>query len=1150
MSSFMNHPHPHSPRPRTQAAASEPLWPRIVIRKWFNRNSRNSEYNADPEDDYATDGEEETDDWSKDSRSKDNKQGDDSQTDPNGAFCRSRRRKSETFRAQYIDAKELKVSVNTWNVGGKLPPEDLDIKDWIDVDNPADIYVIGFQEVIPLTAGNIFGSEDHRPVPIWENIIRGTLNKIQPEKTKFKSYSNPPSPSKFKPSDDIPDIEDEVVLETDSEGEEEIHPFNEESSFDDLMDGPTPAGQNGHLSTLLSMEDIGDSEKRYSSQKTLDKVNSFSIQDYEGTSKENLQDLVASNTKKLTRILSGTERIGLSWPEPPLDLLAQCVSPNPLKTVKSFKASKSFRTYASFKSYMNVDNRIIPEEVLIADLDLDSIMYRKRRPPYVRVVSKQMVGVFITIWVRRHLRKHIHNVHVSAVGVGVMGYIGNKGSISVSMSIYQTVFCFVCSHLTSGERDADAIKRNADVHEIHKRTRFNSISNSTLPKRIENHEFSSMSSFMNHPHPHSPRPRTQAAASEPLWPRIVIRKWFNRNSRNSEYNADPEDDYATDGEEETDDWSKDSRSKDNKQGDDSQTDPNGAFCRSRRRKSETFRAQYIDAKELKVSVNTWNVGGKLPPEDLDIKDWIDVDNPADIYVIGFQEVIPLTAGNIFGSEDHRPVPIWENIIRGTLNKIQPEKTKFKSYSNPPSPSKFKPSDDIPDIEDEVVLETDSEGEEEIHPFNEESSFDDLMDGPTPAGQNGHLSTLLSMEDIGDSEKRYSSQKTLDKVNSFSIQDYAGTSKENLQDLVASNTKKLTRILSGTERIGLSWPEPPLDLLAQCVSPNPLKTVKSFKASKSFRTYASFKSYMNVDNRIIPEEVLIADLDLDSIMYRKRRPPYVRVVSKQMVGVFITIWVRRHLRKHIHNVHVSAVGVGVMGYIGNKGSISVSMSIYQTVFCFVCSHLTSGERDADAIKRNADVHEIHKRTRFNSISNSTLPKRIENHERIIWLGDLNYRLNLSYEKTRDLISKNELSKLLEFDQLVRELRKGRAFSGWSEGVIDFPPTYKYERNSGKYCGEDPKVGRRTPAWCDRILSFGKGIRQLRYTRAELRFSDHRPVSASYMIEVEVFSPRKLQKALTVTDAEIENDDEMGLVDAGISHLILTTEVGLLHISSFK
>lgn len=49
------------------------------------------------------------------------------------------------------------------------------------------------------------------------------------------------------------------------------------------------------------------------------------------------------------------------------------------------------------------------------------------------------------------------------------------------------------------------------------------------------------------------------------------------------------------------------------------------------------------------------------------------------------------------------------------------------------------------------------------------------------------------------------------------------------------------------------------------------------------------------------------------------------------------------------------------------------------------------------------------------------------------------------------------------QLAREFKKGRAFDGWSEGTLDFPPTYKYELNSDKYYGNDPKAGRRTPAW---------------------------------------------------------------------------------------
>lgn len=47
-----------------------------------------------------------------------------------------------------------------------------------------------------------------------------------------------------------------------------------------------------------------------------------------------------------------------------------------------------------------------------------------------------------------------------------------QGSISISMTLHQTTFCFVCTHLTSGEKEGDEIRRNYDVMEILKKTRF------------------------------------------------------------------------------------------------------------------------------------------------------------------------------------------------------------------------------------------------------------------------------------------------------------------------------------------------------------------------------------------------------------------------------------------------------------------------------------------------------------------------------------------------------------------------------------------------------------------------------------------------------------------------------------------------------
>lgn len=53
-------------------------------------------------------------------------------------------------------------------------------------------------------------------------------------------------------------------------------------------------------------------------------------------------------------------------------------------------------------------------------------------PPrgYSLAASKQMVGIFLCVWVRDDLRKRITNLKVSCVGRGIMGYLGNKVSLS------------------------------------------------------------------------------------------------------------------------------------------------------------------------------------------------------------------------------------------------------------------------------------------------------------------------------------------------------------------------------------------------------------------------------------------------------------------------------------------------------------------------------------------------------------------------------------------------------------------------------------------------------------------------------------------------------------------------------------------------
>lgn len=291
-----------------------------------------------------------------------------------------------------------------------------------------------------MNPGNIFVAADARPVPKWERIIREALNRVQSKPSKIKSFSDPPSPSKFKPSDDAPDIEEELLLESDSDiGEEvHVHPLDEEDNVYD--EGTVKPITDEALTTSLQTSDASDIANsgvlvgkdlrtQLSYERRLNRLNCFRDENLS----ENMETSSTQQTSKLTRMISGTERIGLSWPEKPLHLLPQGVMERQatFKSVKSFKTSKSFRTCDSFKSKIDAID-------LLAEIDLEALMKRKTRSSYVKIVSKQLIGIFITIWVRRKLRKHIQNLKVSTVGVGVMGYIGNK----VSFPFYGTFLSF------------------------------------------------------------------------------------------------------------------------------------------------------------------------------------------------------------------------------------------------------------------------------------------------------------------------------------------------------------------------------------------------------------------------------------------------------------------------------------------------------------------------------------------------------------------------------------------------------------------------------------------------------------------------------------------------------------------------------------
>jgi synaptojanin len=185
--------------------------------------------------------------------------------------------------------------------------------------------------------------------------------------------------------------------------------------------------------------------------------------------------------------------------------------------------------------------------------------------------------------------------------------------------------------------------------------------------------------------------------------------------------------------------------------------------------------------------------------------------------------------------------------------------------------------------------------------------------------------------------------------------------------------------------------------------------------------------------------------------------------------------------------------------GNKGAIAIRLEYGTTAICFVTAHLAAGHSNVE--QRNMDYHTIDKGLHF------TRGRKISDHDLIFWASDSNYRIDISNEEVRKLVAEEAWDKLYEHDQLNLGMLAGETFRFFNEGPILFPPTYKFDNGTDTY---DTSEKQRIPAWTDRILYRGQGIKLLEYASANLKMSDHRPVYASFAVQCRIVDETKRQQ----------------------------------------
>jgi phosphatidylinositol-bisphosphatase len=223
--------------------------------------------------------------------------------------------------------------------------------------------------------------------------------------------------------------------------------------------------------------------------------------------------------------------------------------------------------------------------------------------------------------------------------------------------------------------------------------------------------------------------------------------------------------------------------------------------------------------------------------------------------------------------------------------------------------------------------------------------------------------------------------------------------------------------------------------------------------------------------------------------------YYPLASKQLVGLLICVFVKKvYLNPNITHVAVGHIATGTLGG-GNKGAVAVRFQFNWTSVCFINCHLAAHQEKVE--KRNQDIDQILRDLGITVSPHPGAPVYFpRDHDVIVVVGDLNYRINLPYDQAVGLSKSNQVQALLKHDQLSLEMKDPHSpWSGFEDVTPTWVPTYRFDRGTSEY---DTSEKKRIPAFTDRILFWAKDSRHRTYEVKEKHsvmscmLSDHKPV----------------------------------------------------------
>lgn len=229
--------------------------------------------------------------------------------------------------------------------------------------------------------------------------------------------------------------------------------------------------------------------------------------------------------------------------------------------------------------------------------------------------------------------------------------------------------------------------------------------------------------------------------------------------------------------------------------------------------------------------------------------------------------------------------------------------------------------------------------------------------------------------------------------------------------------------------------------------------------------------------------------------------YDLLKETDLVGIMLLVYKKKSVNAEI--VDHLTIKSGVMGTMGNKGNCIVSMKVYNTTIAISSGHFKAGQTKCDERMKMLDEVLASKLKYFTkeelikmNYQEKTTPKmNFYNFDLWFIFGDINFRIAQPYNVVVEKLEKGQLEYLRRYDQFLNLRKMNEKYKTICEGMINFYPTYKYEKMSDKFAKSGNKV--RIPSWCDRIFfKAASNIKVLEYSTINMKYSDHRPVFGLY------------------------------------------------------